>query len=72
MNGTAVEKKGCFYSSYNPCEDVNQIPALKWKCKFCDTNDGCNPANKVFINYRLMGLLLATGCILTKFASFVV
>ncbi|XP_037041937.1 uncharacterized protein LOC119078485 [Bradysia coprophila] len=55
-NSSSISLSGCFYNTYNPCEDIHTIPAQKWTCKYCDTRDGCNPASKNLENVLLIGI----------------
>lgn len=57
VNSTKVHLSGCFLNTYNPCEDINALPAQKWTCKYCDTTDGCNSAGKSLAS---IGILLIT------------
>ncbi|KAJ6649209.1 hypothetical protein Bhyg_04443 [Pseudolycoriella hygida] len=57
-NSSSVSLSGCFFNTYNPCEEIHTVPAQKWTCKYCDTRDGCNPATKMFGNLLFIWIAL--------------
>lgn len=61
-NQTIIEGAGCFFDTYNPCEDVSQLSANKWSCQYCEHEDGCNSAQKIrLINkWQLTGITAVT------------
>lgn len=59
-NNTSINVQGCLFNSFNPCDEkYKNEQALKWNCKYCNLVDGCNPANKVFENLKVIGSLLS-------------